>query len=81
MEVSFAELERDPVHTLRGIYSFFGWPGFDALERRTAAYVTSLAGFRKNQHAQVTREDARKVVRQWREAFEAFGYPFPDQQF
>lgn len=78
LEVSFAHVERDPMDTVRGIYEFFAWSGFGDLQERLAGYTDSLAGFRKNQHIQVTREDARKVGRQWREAFTAFGYPRPE---
>ena len=79
LEVSFADLERDAVGTLRGIYDTFGWSGFGSLEGRLIGYTASLAGFRKNQHVDVTREEARMVVQQWRVAFTAFGYPLPAQ--
>ena len=78
LEVSFTDLERDPVSALRGVYESFGWSGFCSLEGRLAGYTASLAGFRKNQHVQVSREHARRVELQWREAFTEFGYPLPE---
>ncbi len=79
-EVCFADQERDAVGTLRGIYDSFGWSGFSNLEGRLAGYSASLAGFRKNQHVELTREEAVMVAQQWREAFTAFGYPLPAQR-
>ena len=78
--MSFTDLECDAVGTLRGIYDAFGWSGFGSLEGRLDEYNAALAGFRKNQHVQVTREEARKVVQQWHEACTSFGYPVPDAQ-
>ncbi len=73
--MSFADLERDAVGILRGIYNNFGWSSFSSLEGRLAGYSASLAGFRKNQHTELTREEALMVAMQWREAFTAFEYP------
>ena len=77
--MSFADLERDSVGTVRGIYDSFGWSGFRSLEGRLAGYSASLAGFRKNQHVELSREEAHEVAVQWREAFTAFSYPLPAQ--
>ena len=43
MEVSIAELERDPAETMQGIYASFGCSDFGDMKPRLAAYTASLA--------------------------------------
>lgn len=49
MELSFQELDGDPVGTLRRVYDRFGWSDrFEALEPSVRSYCGSLADFKKN---------------------------------
>lgn len=52
MEVRFAELERDPLGTLRSIYSSLSLGGFDGMQPLFERYIGGLemSGFRKNAH-------------------------------
>lgn len=52
MEVSFAELDADPLGTLSRIYATLGLPGFEAVRPAAERYCAGLAlrGFKKNAH-------------------------------
>lgn len=73
-EVSFAELDGDPVGTLRRVYATLGWEGFDALEPSVRGYLSQLEGFKKNSLEPIAPEHRARIEREWAGAFEAFGY-------
>lgn len=52
MEVRFAELERDPLRTLRRIYDSLSLGGFEQVQPLFERYIAGLEmrGFRKNAH-------------------------------
>lgn len=52
IQVSFEELEKDPLATLEKIYHQFGWASrFEALMPRFQAYCKdNLKDFKRNQH-------------------------------
>lgn len=81
MEVSFAELDADPVAALQRVYTGLGLGDFEAARPAVQAHVAGLqlAGFKKNAHRwgrrrgtlqETGREgrgatDARKWAGQW----------------
>ena len=77
VEVAFADLDRDPVACLVGIYQHFGWDSFETLQPHLEAYTASLAAFRKNQHRPLPAGVPQLVYSRWRQAFSEFGYPAP----
>ena len=50
-EVSFAELDADPVATLRRVYQKLRWNDFAAVAPTLRGYCTQLEGFKKNDYA------------------------------
>lgn len=73
-EVPFAELDADPVATLRRVYAALGWDGFDALEPSVRGYLSQLEGFKKNSLEPISPEHRERIEREWAGAFETFGY-------
>ncbi|MCA9148022.1 MAG: sulfotransferase [Planctomycetales bacterium] len=73
-EVSFRELEDDPLRTVRDIYEQLALPGFESFEPKLRAYVDSLAGYRKNTFAPLDPATQQKVADHWSRYFEAWGY-------
>ena len=74
-EVCFEELEKDPVGQLRQVYRGLGLDGFDAVEPPLRRYLDSLAGYRKNEYADLPPELRRRVADEWRRCFAEWGYP------
>ena len=77
LEVSFFDLEQNPVECLSKIYTKFGWKDFDTMRPVLESYTESLAGFKKNQHASLTDGLPQLVYKSWLQFFTEFGYPAP----
>jgi hypothetical protein len=74
-EVGFEELEKDPVGEMRRVYEELGLPGFEAARPALEAYVASLAGYQKNEHAELPPVVRADVARAWRRCFDEWKYP------
>lgn len=74
-EIAFADLERDPLGTMEGLYAALTLPGFDHLRPKLAASTTALGGDRKNRYEGLTPELRARVAGAWSRSFEVWGYP------
>ena len=54
-EISFEDLERDPVAQIRGLYEHLGIPGFEAFRPSLENYVSANSGYRKNEYQDAPR--------------------------
>jgi len=76
-EVRFAELDFDPVGTLRATYAALGWTeAFKKVEPAIERYRRSLVDFKKNAFPKegLSSEAEAEVRRRWRAWFEDLGY-------
>jgi hypothetical protein len=73
-EVRFADLETDPVGTVRRIYAGLSLPEFAEVEPALREYVASLAGYRKNEFAPLAADVVERLWREWARCFEEWGY-------
>lgn len=73
VEVTFSDLESDPVTTLRAIYGGLGLEG-ELDEERVLKYCSSLGDFKKNHHRAMSAEMKALVDRHWGPSFSTFGY-------
>jgi hypothetical protein len=73
-ELSFEELEQDPVGQVRRIYDQLGLAGFDAMRPALERYVDSQAQYRKNTYPDLSPSLRHDVGRAWRRNFEEWGY-------
>jgi hypothetical protein len=74
-ELSFEELERDPVGEVRRIYERLDIPGFEEFEPSLKRYVGSVSGYRKNEYPELPAALREKIARAWERCFEEWGYP------
>ncbi|MFY9254630.1 MAG: sulfotransferase [Fuerstiella sp.] len=75
-EISYEQLEVDPIETLRGAYAGLGLPDFDQLEKALQPELESLRQYKKNQfHDDPYWVD--RVYEQLKPAFDRFGYDKP----
>jgi LPS sulfotransferase NodH len=74
-EVSYEELEADPLGQLERVYRELSLPDFEQVRPAVAAYVRSLEGYKKNQHPSLADEVRADIAREWRRFFDAWGYP------
>jgi hypothetical protein len=74
-ELSFEDLEHDPVGELRRAYSTLGLAGFDSVLPRVEEYVATLSDYRKNDYPDLPPSIRRRIRRTWARSFEEWGYP------
>ncbi len=73
-EIAFEELEKDPSKTMRLAYDNLDLPDFSYAEKRMAAYLDSISGYRKNQYPQLNSAVAERLHEAWKPYFEEWGY-------
>jgi hypothetical protein len=74
LEVSFEDLERDPVVQVKRIYDHLNMPGFDAMQPALQRYVDSTASYRKNTYPDLSPSVRGEIARAWQRNFEQWGY-------
>jgi hypothetical protein len=72
-ELSFEELEADPLAETRRIYEALGLPGFAEAEPAFRAYLASVADYQRNEY-ELTADVIDLVNRHWSFAFDTWGY-------
>jgi omega-hydroxy-beta-dihydromenaquinone-9 sulfotransferase len=73
-EVSYEDLEHDPVVVVRSIYESLGLSGFEELRSRLEGYLASIAGYRKNRHDQLPEPPRRRIAHEWGRSFDEWEY-------
>ena len=74
-EISFEDLEREPIEQLRTVYAQLQLPAFEDVERAAVAYVAALAGYRKNSYSPLEPALQSRIAQRWGRWFDAWGYP------
>ena len=74
-ELSFEELEKDPILQMEKIYEKFQWRSFDYIRPTMEKYCAGLADFKKN-HFNTLSPEVKKIINQrWAKSFTEFSYP------
>lgn len=73
-EVSFEDLEADPVGQLRVVYDALNLPAFDHVEPKLREYVESVRGYSKNRFDELPAATCDRLAREWQVCFEEWGY-------
>jgi hypothetical protein len=79
LEVSFDDLETEPLRVLERIYTQFGIPGFDDAKSSFVNYLQQSQGYRKNVH-HISRKHLEKILQKWDFAMKEWGYSVPYDQ-
>ncbi len=74
VEVSFAELDRDPVGVVSRLYGSLDLGSFEAMAPTLKGYVGSLDGYRKNEFPPLDAAQIEAINRRWSSAFAEWGY-------
>jgi omega-hydroxy-beta-dihydromenaquinone-9 sulfotransferase len=75
-ELSFDELEREPVESVRSVYQALGLAGYGSFEPTLRAYVDSLKSYRKNEFAPLDSASREVIAREWKSSFDAWNYAY-----
>ena len=74
-EISFTDLERDPMGQIKWIYESLKLPDFAYLERTLQDYLQTITAYSRNTFPDLPEETRRRIAREWGRCFEAWGYP------
>jgi hypothetical protein len=74
-EVSFEDLEKDPIGQVHRVYDELGLPDFEIARPALESYVASLAGYKKTPHPDLPPEVRAEIARAWRRCFDEWHYP------
>ena len=78
-ELSYEDLEQNPLAELRRLYERLGLPNFAAVEPQLRQYLASLAGYRKNIFPELSPPWRDRLFRECRQCYDAWGYTFDVQ--
>src|SRR5262249_25255012 len=73
-EVGYEDLERDPLGEIQRIYQGVNLPDFSQVEPALRRYVDSIAGYKKNEFAELPAELRSRIAERWRPCFKEWGY-------
>lgn len=78
-ELSFEDLEQDPIGQIRLIYKALAYPDFDEALPALQDYLHSIHGFQKNKFPPLNKKTRQQIAESWRFCFEIWGYPLDVQ--
>lgn len=73
-ELSFEDLEADPVLQIRRVYETLDLPDFQIVEPEIRRYVGTLAGYRKNEFPELSAHLKARIAQEWGFCFQEWGY-------
>lgn len=73
-ELSFRDLEGDPLGSIEKIYESLSLGDFDAARPALTDYLATIEGYRKNEYPPLAREDRAELATVWRQCFDEWGY-------
>lgn len=76
VEISFDDLEKDPLGIITGIYKDLNLPGYNKAEPGFKAYVNEMKSYKKNTHV-LTSDLVEKINREWGFAIKKWNYELP----
>jgi len=74
-ELSFQQLEADPIGQVERIYRDLSLPDFSEVKPHVEEYVGRQADYKKNKHVELPAELRERIAREWRRTFDEWGYP------
>jgi hypothetical protein len=77
VEVSFDELEKNPLETLKNIYSSLNISGYIEAEQRFTAYLNKMKSYQKNRHS-IHRSKLNTILERWGFAMSHWDYKIPE---
>ena len=73
-DLSFNDLQRDPISSVEAIYKSLGLTGFDQVQPRLQSYLSSIAGYRKNRYEELPEPLRQRIADEWARSFAEWGY-------
>lgn len=78
LEVSYVDLDQDPLELLRVIYDHFGWDFSFSYQKKLQAFLASLSTYKKNLYS--LSEEERSIIERETRKFTDHYYPSKEKQ-
>ena len=75
VELSFTELEQEPLAQIERVYRELALPDFATVKPEVEQYIASLKGYKKNRHVELPEELRKRIAMEWRRTFDEWSYP------
>ena len=76
-EVSFEDVESNPLGTVEGIYNALGIPGWEIAAPKMSRYISTLNGYEKNRLTALTGREKETLRSEWGGIYQRWGYDIP----
>ncbi len=73
-EISFEDLNQDPLGQIEEIYQALDLPSFEHVKPRLVEYVDSLAGYKKNVFDELPQSLRQRIRSEWQRCFDEWPY-------
>lgn len=73
-ELTFEQLEKDPVGEIARIYEELQLGDFAHIEENLSAYLNSISGYQKNEPTPLDASTKQRIIAEWGRDFEEWGY-------
>lgn len=73
-ELSYADLDSDPLGSIRTIYEQLALPGFDEMCPGLESYLSTLSSYKKNRFEPLEEGIVERLAQEWQPEFEHWGY-------
>lgn len=77
VEVSFDQLEKEPLNILKSIYKELNVEGFNIAEDSFKTYINSMSHYKKNTLS-IEKLEIETILEEWKFAMDEFNYKIPD---
>ncbi len=77
IEISFEDLEKDPLKIVKMVYEKLKIPGFEAANVSFEKYLEKSKGYKKNKH-QITKDLLERILTEWDFAMKEWNYGIPE---
>lgn len=77
VEISYKELEQNPLEILNKIYTTLDIKGYDEAKPEFSSYIQQMKSYEKNRHT-IQRETLDRVMKEWGFAMEKWEYGVPE---
>lgn len=74
-EMSFTELESDPLGSMESLYAALKLDGFPAFQPKLQNYINTLTDYQKNSFTSLDPATREKIAHAWQRGFEQWNYP------
>lgn len=74
IDISFEDLEKNPIKQIEKIYSDLGIQGFDEMKKNLIKYLDTIKGYEKNNHSKITENIKEDIISEWGKYFKYWDY-------